>query len=168
MRATPRVWKQPHGSTGKMQQTLFGHARTLRIQLQERLGMEITSNDCIFPWIVKHSQFLLNRYMTHEAGQASYFRRWKKDYQTGLREFGETVLFRMPGKLKDKADTAWLDGIWLGKDTEADESLVFGNGTMQKFKGSHCATRSSFRTVVRRGVVVSLQNTPNHGAFPRY
>ena len=132
VRATPRDWKQAHGSIGKMQQTLFGQARTLRLQLQDRLGMEIISNNCIFPWIIKHSQFLLNRYMTHEDGQTSYFRRWKKDYQTGLCEFGETVLFRMPGKLKDKADTAWHEGIWLGKDTEADESLVFGNGTMHK------------------------------------
>ena len=134
VRATPRDWKQAHGSIGKMQQTLFGQARTLRLQLQDRLGMEITSNNCIFPWIIKHSQFLLNRYMTHEDGQTSYFRRWKKDYQTGLCEFGETVLFRMPGKLKDKADTAWHEGIWLGKDTEADESLVFGNGTMHKVR----------------------------------
>ena len=135
VRATPRDWKQAHGSIGRMQQTLFGQVGTLRLQLQDCLGIEITSNDCIFPWIVKHSQFLLNRYMTHEEdGQTSNFRRWKKDYQTGLREFGETVLFRMPCKLRDKVDTAWYEGIWLGKDTEVDESLVFGNGTMHKVR----------------------------------
>ena len=39
-------------------------------------------------------------------------------------EFGETVRFHMPGKLKIKADTAWRMGIWLGKGTEADESIV--------------------------------------------
>ena len=39
-------------------------------------------------------------------------------------EFGETVLFRYPGKLKDKGDTAWSTGIWLGRDTEADEHIV--------------------------------------------
>ena len=49
-------------------------------------------------------------------------------------EFGETVLFRMPGKLRDKVDTAWYEGIWLGKDTEADESLMFGSGTMHKVR----------------------------------
>ena len=47
VRATPRDWKQAHGSIGRMQQTLFGQVRTLRLQLQERLGTEITSNDCI-------------------------------------------------------------------------------------------------------------------------
>ena len=134
IRATPKDWKQAHGSIGKMQQTLFGQSRTLRLQLQERIRTDINSNHCIFPWIVKHSQFLLNRYLTHEDGHTSYFRRWKRDYQGSLCEFGETVLFRMPGKLRNKADTAWYTGIWLGKDTEADESIVHCEGSVYKVR----------------------------------
>ena len=134
IRATPKDWKQAHGSIGKMQQTLFGQSRTLRLQLQERIRTDINSNHCIFPWIVKHSQFLLNRYLTHEDGHTSYFRRWKRDYQGSLCEFGETVLFRMPGKLRNKANTAWYTGIWLGKDTEADESIVHCEGSVYKIR----------------------------------
>ena len=85
--------------------------RALRLQLQERVRTEVNSNHCIFPWIVKHSQFLLNRFLTQEDGHTFYFRRWKRDYQGALCEFGETVLFRMPGKLRNKADTAWHTGI---------------------------------------------------------
>ena len=132
IRATPKDWKQAHGSIGKMQQTLFGQSRTLRLQLQERIRTEIKSNRCIFPWIVKHSQFLLNRFLAHEDGHTSYFRRWKKDYQGALCEFGETVLFRMPEKLKNAADTARHTGIW--KDTEADESIVQCEGTVLKVR----------------------------------
>ena len=117
-----------------MQQTLFEQSRTLRRQLQERIRTEINSNHCIFPWIVKHSQFLLNRFLTHEDGHTSYFRRWKKDYQGALCEFGETVLFRVPGKRKNKADTAWHTGIWIGKGTEADESIVQCEGTFLKVR----------------------------------
>ena len=94
----------------------------------------MNSNHCIFPWIVKRSQFLLNRYLTQEDGHTSYFRRWKRDYQGSLCEFGETVLFRMPGKLRNKADTAWYTGIWLGKDTEADESIVHCEGSIYKVR----------------------------------
>ena len=79
---------------------------------------------------MKHSQFLLNRFLTHEDGHTSYFRGWKRDYQGALCEFGETVLFRMPGKLKNKADSAWHTGIWLGKDTEVDQSIVQCEGTV--------------------------------------
>ena len=133
-----------------MQQTLFGQSRTLRPQLQERIRTEISSNHCIIPWIVKHSQFLQNRFLTHEDGHTSYFRRWKRDYKGALCEFGETVLFRTAGKLKNKAGTAWHTGIWLGKDIEADESLVQCEGTVLKV-----------RTV--KGVIPSKQwNTELH------
>ena len=43
IRATPKDWKQAHGSIGKMQQTLFGQSRTLRLQLQERIRTDINS-----------------------------------------------------------------------------------------------------------------------------
>ena len=134
IRATPKDWKQAHGSIGKMQQTLFGQSRTLRLQPQERIHTESNSNHCFLPWIVNHSQFLLNRFLTHEDGHTSYFRKWKKDYQGALCDFGETVLFRMPGKLKNKADTAWHTGIWLGEDTEADESIVQCEGSVLKVR----------------------------------
>ena len=74
---------------------------------------------------MKHAQFILNRFLTHPDGNASYLRRWGKNYTSTLCEFGETVLFRMPGPLKEKGDTAWHIGIWLGRDTEADEHVVF-------------------------------------------
>ena len=108
--------------------------RTLRLQLQERIRTEVNSNRCIFPWIVKHSQFLLNGFLTQEDGHTSYFRRWKRDYQGALCEFGETVLFRMPGKLRNKADTAWHTGIWLRKDTKADEPIVHCEGAVYKVR----------------------------------
>ena len=44
------------------------------------------------------------------------------------------VLAPAPGKLKNKADTAWHTGIWLGKDTEAQESIVQCEGTVLKVR----------------------------------
>ena len=92
LRATPKAWKQARGSIGKAQQNLYGQIWTLRPQLQERYGLEIAAQDCIYPWIVKHGQFLLNRYLIHADGLTSFRRRWDKDYTSG---FGECVLFRM-------------------------------------------------------------------------
>ena len=76
----------------------------------------------------------LNRFLTHEDGHTSYFRRWKHDYQGALCEFGETVLFRTPGKPKNKADIAWYTRNWLGRDTEADESIVYCEGAVHKVR----------------------------------
>ena len=46
--------------------------RALRLQLQERVRTEVNSNHCIFLWIVKHSQFLLNRFLTQEDGHTFF------------------------------------------------------------------------------------------------
>ncbi len=48
-----------------------------------------------------------------------------KGYQGALLEFGETV---------DKADAARYEGMWLGKDTAADESIEHSNGSVQKVR----------------------------------
>ena len=125
MRATPRDWKQAHGFVGKAQQNFYGQVRAVRLQLQERYSADLTAQSAVYPWIVKHAQFILNRFLTHPDGNTSYFRRWGKNYTSTLCECGETVLFRMPGPLREKGDTAWHTGIWLGRDTEADEHVVF-------------------------------------------
>ena len=134
IRVTPKSWKRTHESMDKIHQTLFEQSRTLRLQLQKRLRTEVDSNHCIFPWIVKHSQFLLNRFHTHEDGHTSYFKRWKRDYQEALCECGETVSFRMPEESRNEDDTAWHTGIWLGKDSEAEESYPAKGGTL------HCTS----------------------------
>ena len=96
------------------------HSRTCT----DRSGHAV--QDCIYPWVVKHGEFLLNRYLIHADGLTSFRRRWDKDYTSGLCEFGECVLFRTPGSLRETGNTAWFKG--LGRDTEADENIVF-NGT---------------------------------------
>ena len=40
----------------------------------------------------------------------------------------------MSGKSRNEDDTAWHTGIWLGKDTEADESIVHCEGTVHKVR----------------------------------
>lgn len=62
---------------------------------------------------------------THTDGLTSYCRRWGKDYTSYLCELGECVLFKLPVELKETGDTAWHTGLWLGRDTEADENIVF-------------------------------------------
>ena len=94
MRATPRDWKQAHGFVGKSQQNFYGQARAIRLQLQERYKVQISVQHAVYPWVMKHSQFTLNRFLTHSDGNTSYFRRWGKNYSSTVCEFGETVLFR--------------------------------------------------------------------------
>lgn len=53
-------------------------------------------------------------------------------HTSGLRELGECVLFLTPGTVHEKGNTAWFKGIWLGRDTKADENIVFNRTDVVK------------------------------------
>ena len=45
-------------------------------------------------------------------------------YQNPILLVGETVACRRPGALVNKLESAWLEGILLGRDSKTDEHLI--------------------------------------------
>ena len=127
LRAAPRNHPQSHGSVGQSQRTLYGQLRALLYQVEHNTGLKIDSNHALYPWAVKHANWLINRYLVHSDGQTSYYRRWQKNYDGGLRHFAEKVSAKIVGeKSSRKADFALGTAIWLGRDSEADEIVDTG------------------------------------------
>ena len=125
IRAAPKGHSQAQGSVGQMQRTFYGQLRAILYQIEESAGIEVNSDCCIYPWCVKHCQWLLNRFLVHTDGRTSYFRKWSRDYAGGLCCFGELVQAKVIGpKFSRKSDTPWSTALWLGRDTEADEIIV--------------------------------------------
>ena len=85
--------------------------------------MDIPCTSTVFPWLVKHAQWLINKYLIHSDGKTSWERRWGRPYDRGICDLLEAIYFRINGRLA-KADAAWKLGLWVGKDTESDEHLV--------------------------------------------
>ena len=121
LRKTPEGWKQAQGSVGNMQATLYGQIKALRLELLNRYNVELSVHSALFTWLVRHSQWLVNRYLQNSEGKTAFERRWGKRYNGFLCRFGETVLFRRP---QHKGKVSWFSGIWLGKDTESDQHFV--------------------------------------------
>ena len=74
--------------------------------------------------MVRHAAWLLNRHLVHSDGLASYQRRWGRSFESGLCEFAEAVQFRDIGKQTAKLTPVWELGLWLGRDTLANEVPV--------------------------------------------
>ena len=54
----------------------------------------------------------------------SYFR-WDKEHKTPLCEFGETIQYMIADvQLHGKLSQWFYTGIWLGKDTQRNESIL--------------------------------------------
>ncbi|CAE7242687.1 unnamed protein product [Symbiodinium sp. CCMP2456] len=99
MRAAPTGHSQSQGGVGNVQRTLYGQLRTLLSQVQEKTGVKVSSESPLFTWCVKHAQWLINRYLIGTDGKTAYCRRWSREY----------------------GGSQWFTGVYLGKDTEADE-----------------------------------------------
>ena len=121
LRNTPKGWKQAQGSVGNMQATLYGQIKALRLELLTRYNVELSVHSALFTWLVRHAQWLVNRYLQNVQGTTAFERRWGRRYNGALCRFGETVLFR---REQHKGKLSWFHGIWLGKDTESDQHFV--------------------------------------------
>ena len=121
LRNTPKGWKQAQGSVGNMQATLYGQIKALRLELLMRYNVELSVHSALFTWLVRHAQWLVNRYLQNVQGTTAFERRWGRGYNGALCRFGETVLFR---REQHKGKLSWFHGIWLGKDTESDQHFV--------------------------------------------
>ena len=137
MRAAPTGHSKSQGSVGNVQRTLYGQLWTLLSQVQESTGLKLTSESPMFTWCVKHAQWLINRYLIGSDGKTAYSRRWSREYNGSLCMFGEWIDAKLPisNKVKiPKGGSRWFSGVYLGKDTEADEVIlgnVNGNGVFK-------------------------------------
>ena len=72
-------------------------------------------------------------------------------YQSPILLVGEAVACRRPGALVNKLESAWLEGIWLGRDSKTDEHL-------NRYTEWHGRSRALKRRVERRRWDVTLLN----------
>ena len=94
-------------------QTIRGQMRTLVLQLQGKIGIELPP-DCPMPWATRHAAWLHNRF--HQ----------RKD--TNPTPFEKVHLKNFFGAQLHKLDMHWLNGIWLGRDSKTDEHFISTEG----------------------------------------
>ena len=69
VRRAPTGWKQAQGAVGTLQSNLRAQIRALKLDLQARfLRSDLSVTHPLFSWLVKHAQWLLNRYAQKSDG----------------------------------------------------------------------------------------------------
>ena len=107
-------------------------ARTIRCSVETLCGRRLTSDHCIWPWLVRWSALLVDRYRIRLDGQTSYQACFGARYAGEILPFAETVLFKMPasgrvgvGSIKiGKDDSGFQHGIWVGKHERSDDHVI--------------------------------------------
>ena len=121
LRAAPRNHPQSHGSVAQSQRTSRGQLLAILYQVEHNTGLKIDFNHALYPWGAK----LIGFSLVHSDGHTFYYRRWHKNYDSGLCHFAEKISAKVIGeKVGRKSDIPWKPYIWLGRDTEADEIII--------------------------------------------
>ena len=103
-----------------------GMIRVLRSALEDRIGTKIDGEHGIWPWLVEHVAFLLNRGEVGHDGKTAYERcKAKRGKMPGI-ELGEKVLWRRKpiGNHLAKLTSLWEDGIFLGVKGSSGEFVI--------------------------------------------
>ena len=135
VRHSPSYSSNSQGSVERLHRTLLGHIRVVKAQVESNCSMTMSTKRCLLPWIVRHAAWTANRYVIHSDGYRSFERRWGRNYERAICEFGETLLYLPPQHKKlPKADLRMQKCIWLGKVSETGENYVATESGVQKVR----------------------------------
>eukprot|EP00959_Pyramimonas_sp_CCMP1952_P301812 6315014-Pyramimonas_sp.AAC.1 len=95
IKKTPRFSSQSVGVVGRAQQTAEGQIRTMRLDMEARLGTKIDPSMDIWPWMARHAGWILERYHAKANHRTAYEDCFGKAYQGEVLKFGEAALFKL-------------------------------------------------------------------------
>ena len=104
--------------------TVGEQLRTLRHDAQKRYRTQAVPSSATWPRMVRNSGFCVTRYVRGAGGTTASRAAYVRDYTQEIVALAETILFMIlasehrgmsSGKRLQKSDTAWCNGIWLGK-----------------------------------------------------
>ena len=106
-------------------QVVQGQIRTLKAQLEHRIGQAIAMDSPILPWLVMHAGANLNRFSQGKDGYTAHRRLRGRAFNRPVTEFGECVWYYKPNKKqRGKIEPRWADGVFLGIREESGEVII--------------------------------------------
>ena len=115
----PKGESQSNGAVEEAGKTVREFVRVLKEHLEYYANMQLKCDDVITLWMIRWSAMLCSRYLVGRDGLTAYERARK--CIVPLVAFGEKVRYKelRTGKArKNKFDSAWQEGIWVGHHWE--------------------------------------------------
>ena len=123
LRKSPRYSSASLADGEMLTGLVAGKARTWMAEISKSYGEQIKCDHALFPWIVRHCAWTLNRFHINKSGVTAFKVISGHDYVGELIPLGETTMGKYP-KVKDKSAPRWVKGIYAGKTTDSDEHIL--------------------------------------------
>jgi hypothetical protein len=122
---SPLGSKGSNGDVERMVEEMEGQIRSLWLGLQARLGKSLNAKERVVAFIPEYAAYLFNRLHKGTDGKVAYERvKGKRPTVLGV-EFGEKVFWkRRLGNVKQKLNSRWEKGIFVGVSRSSHEALV--------------------------------------------
>ncbi|CAK0806902.1 unnamed protein product, partial [Prorocentrum cordatum] len=112
-------------SDGEQAAVAFTNQVKARIARRRHSGLRIRHGSKLPTWLPRHAAWQYARFHKRaDSGMAPHEKIRRVPYTNTILMPGEAVACRRPGALLNKLETAWLEGIRLGRDSKTDEHLI--------------------------------------------
>ena len=116
-----RYSHQSNGGAERMVQTFRNQIKAYKIQIEKNSGITIKGNSPLLTWLPRRAAWQYTRF--HKRQDSTTTTAFEKirhmSYQNPIVLVGEPVACRRPGALVHKLESAWFEGIWLGRNSLA-------------------------------------------------
>jgi len=116
------------GSNGEVENAIkecTGQFRTLKCKLEDNYGFRLLASHAAMPWLVRYAAETIFRHKVGQDGKTARERLRGRKFKRELVEFGECVWYLKPkSKGKEKFETRWGTGVWLGIREESGEIFI--------------------------------------------
>ena len=124
----PAYDPQSNGAIEKAVDQCMCQLRSIKIELESRIGIEVVTQWPVIEWMVEYSCTTINRGQVGHDGKTPYRRLMGKEATQPFIEFGEQVLAKPLRQKKTNRKislaTRWITGTWIGLTDRSGENLV--------------------------------------------
>ena len=123
----PRGESQSNGAVEEAGKTVREFVRVLKEQVEDNAKIKIECAEALTAWMIRWAAMVCSRYLVGKDGLTAYERRRGKRCKTPVVAFGEKVWYkelRVQKDRKDKFESEWREGIWLGHSRGSNETVV--------------------------------------------
>ena len=156
----PRGESQSNGAVEEAGKTVREYARVLKEHVEDKAKIKLSTADVLVNWLIRWSAMICSRYMVGRDGKTPYERRRGRRCNIPAVAFGEKVHYkelRQSKEQKEKFQSEWRHGVWLGHARSSNEHLI---GTSEGAIKAYAIKRQGEEQRWDATLLKELQGTP--------
>ena len=138
-----RYDSRSNGATEAGVRSIRGLFRTIKLDLENSIGVKVPVDHPLMSWLMEHVALLLSAVVRKDDGTTPWFKARGRPFAQPLVAFGESVLYKQPDKglqhdVEGNSGPRMLDGaVFLGYSRMSNTYHVATDNGVKEVRGIH-------------------------------